>query len=135
MIKIWWSWLWWYFVAFPEFIWHSILRKQLQKACTVALGCMSAAILLVEATLLPSGVDLSLFSILIKAVGKQEVLVQVRIWTLYVNTCNRFSTSPVYQKTLLLVRMTIPILSLFNTCYLGLAIPQQQSLLVPRKLG
>jgi len=38
---------------------------------------MSAAILLAEATLLPS-VDLSLFSILIKAVGKQEVLVQVR---------------------------------------------------------
>lgn len=43
----------------------------------VVLGCMSAAILLAEATLLPSGVDLSLFSILIKAVGKQEVLVQV----------------------------------------------------------
>jgi len=39
---------------------------------------MSATILLAEATLLPSGVDLSLFSILIKAVGKQEVLVQVR---------------------------------------------------------
>jgi hypothetical protein len=49
---------------------------------------MSAAILLAEATLLPSGVDLSLFSILIKAVGKQEVLVQVRNQTLYVNTYN-----------------------------------------------
>jgi hypothetical protein len=45
---------------------------------------MSAAILLAEATLLPS-VDLSLFSILIKAVGKQEVLVQVRNWTLHLN--------------------------------------------------
>lgn len=43
------------------------------------LGCMSAAILLAEATILPSGVDLSLFSILINAVGKQEVLVQVNI--------------------------------------------------------
>ncbi|CAD6253104.1 unnamed protein product [Miscanthus lutarioriparius] len=61
-----------------EFIWRCILRKQLQKAFAVILGCMSAAILLAEATLLPSGVDLSLFSILIKAVGKQEVLVQVR---------------------------------------------------------
>ena len=67
-----------YFVAFPEFIWRCIPRKQLQKAFAVILGCMSAAILLAEATLLPSGVDLSLFSILIKAVGKQEVLVQVR---------------------------------------------------------
>jgi hypothetical protein len=68
-----------YIVTFPEFIWCCILRKQLQKAFAVILGCMSAAILLAEATLLPSGVDLSLFSILIKAVGKQEVLVQVRI--------------------------------------------------------
>ncbi|GJN22342.1 hypothetical protein PR202_gb09897 [Eleusine coracana subsp. coracana] len=65
-----------YFVAFPEFIWRCILRKQLQKAFAIILGCMSAAILLAEATLLPSGVDLSLFSILIKAVGRQEVLVQ-----------------------------------------------------------
>ena len=37
---------------------------------------MSAAILLAEATLL-TGVDLSLFSILINSVGKQEVFVQV----------------------------------------------------------
>ena len=54
------------------------MRKQLQKALAVILGCMSAAILLAEATLLPSGVDLSLFSILVKSVGKREVLVQVR---------------------------------------------------------
>uniref|UniRef100_A0A0D9VLA3 LMBR1-like membrane protein n=1 Tax=Leersia perrieri TaxID=77586 RepID=A0A0D9VLA3_9ORYZ len=60
-----------------EFIWRCILRKQLQKGFAIILGCMSAAILLAEATLLPSGVDLSLFSILIKSVGKQEVLVQV----------------------------------------------------------
>ena len=73
-----------FFFAFPEFIWRCILRKQLQKAFAVILGCMSAAILLAEATLLPS-VDLSLFSILIKAVGKQEVLVQVRNWTLHLN--------------------------------------------------
>lgn len=49
----------------------------MEKASAVILGCMSAAILLAEATLLPRGVDLSLFSILIKSVGDQEVLVQV----------------------------------------------------------
>ncbi|GER42821.1 LMBR1 domain-containing protein-like protein [Striga asiatica] len=38
---------------------------------------MSVAILLAEATLLTNGVDLSLFSILIKSVGPEEVLVQV----------------------------------------------------------
>ncbi|KAF5943642.1 hypothetical protein HYC85_017719 [Camellia sinensis] len=60
-----------------ELVWRCILRKQLQTVFSVILGCMSAAILLAEATILPSGVDLSLFSILIKAVGKEEVLVQV----------------------------------------------------------
>ncbi|MCD7448002.1 hypothetical protein HAX54_036822 [Datura stramonium] len=40
-------------------------------------GCMSASILLAEATILPSGVDLSLFSILINAMKKDEMLVQV----------------------------------------------------------
>jgi hypothetical protein len=58
-------------------MWRCILRKQLQKLLAIILGCMSAAILLAEATILPSGVDLSLFSILINAVGRQEVLVQV----------------------------------------------------------
>lgn len=46
----------------------------------VILGCMSFAILLAEATILPSGVDLSLFSILVHAAGQQEVLVQVIIF-------------------------------------------------------
>lgn len=54
-----------------------MLRKQLEKLLAIILGCMSAAILLAEATILPSGVDLSLFSILINAVGNQEMLVQV----------------------------------------------------------
>lgn len=45
----------------------------------IVLGCMSVAILLAEATILPSGVDLSLFSILINAVHNQEVLVQVNL--------------------------------------------------------
>ncbi|XP_066319589.1 uncharacterized protein [Miscanthus floridulus] len=76
-----------------EFIWRCILRKQLQKAFAVILCCMSAAILLAEATLLPSGVDLSLFSILIKAVGKQEVLVQVAAFVplMYMCICTYYS--------------------------------------------
>lgn len=65
------------FLPFAEFVWRCILRKQLEKLLAALLGVMSAAILLAEATLLPRGVDLSLFSILIKSVGKQEVLVQV----------------------------------------------------------
>ncbi|AQK56416.1 LMBR1-like conserved region family protein [Zea mays] len=75
-----------------EFIWQCILRKQLQKAFAVILGCMSAAILLAEATLLPS-VDLSLFSILIKVVGKQEVLVQVAAFVplMYMFICTYYS--------------------------------------------
>lgn len=65
-----------------ELVWRCILRKQLEKLLAIILGCMSVAILLAEATLLPSGVDLSLFSILINAVGKEEVLVQV-LFVLY----------------------------------------------------
>jgi len=61
---------------FAEFLWKCILRKQVEKGLAVILGIMSVAILLAEATLLPS-IDLSLFSILIKSVGTQEVLVQV----------------------------------------------------------
>ncbi|MBA0682879.1 hypothetical protein Goari_024567, partial [Gossypium aridum] len=59
-----------------EFIWRCVVRKQLEKLLAIILGCISAAILLAEATILPSGVDLSLFSILINSVGKQEMLVQ-----------------------------------------------------------
>lgn len=51
--------------------------KYVEKFLAVIFGCMSVAILLAEATLLPSGLDLSLFSIMIKSVGKEEVLVQV----------------------------------------------------------
>ncbi|GAU19138.1 hypothetical protein TSUD_79610 [Trifolium subterraneum] len=58
-----------------EFFWRCILRKHVEKGLAVLLGIMSVAILLAEATLLPS-VDLSLFSILIKSVGTKEMLVQ-----------------------------------------------------------
>ncbi|KAL3630512.1 hypothetical protein CASFOL_023496 [Castilleja foliolosa] len=65
------------FLDMAELVWRCILQKQLEKILSVILGCMSAAILLAEATLLTNGVDLSLFSILIKSVGHEEVLVQV----------------------------------------------------------
>ena len=65
-------------LTFSEFIWRCLLKEQLMRVLSVILGCISASILLAEATLLPSDVDLSLFSNLINAVGKQEVLVQVR---------------------------------------------------------
>ncbi|EPS72902.1 hypothetical protein M569_01845, partial [Genlisea aurea] len=65
------------FLDIAEFLWRCILQNQLRKVLAILLGCISAAILLAEATLLTSGVDLSLFSILIKSVGKEEVLVQI----------------------------------------------------------
>ncbi|KAJ7945435.1 LMBR1 domain-containing protein 2-like A [Quillaja saponaria] len=75
-----------------EFLWSCILRKQLQKVLAVILGIMSVAILLAEATLLPS-VDLSLFSILIKSVGNEEVLVQVFAFVplMYMCVCTYYS--------------------------------------------
>ncbi|KAK7247392.1 hypothetical protein RIF29_42275 [Crotalaria pallida] len=75
-----------------EFLWRCILRKQVQKGLAIILGIMSAAILLAEATLLPS-VDLSLFSILIKSVGTQEVLVQVLAFVplMYMCICTYYS--------------------------------------------
>lgn len=44
----------------------------------IVLGCMTAAILVAEATIMSNDVDLSLFSILINNVGKHELLVQVK---------------------------------------------------------
>ncbi|XVF67247.1 hypothetical protein PTKIN_Ptkin10aG0105300 [Pterospermum kingtungense] len=76
-----------------EFIWRCVLRKELEKLFAIILGCMSAAILLAEATILPSGVDLSLFSILINSVGKQEMLVQVAAFIplMYMCVCTYYS--------------------------------------------
>uniref|UniRef100_A0A0D6QV51 LMBR1-like membrane protein n=1 Tax=Araucaria cunninghamii TaxID=56994 RepID=A0A0D6QV51_ARACU len=76
-----------------EWVWRCVLRQQLEKVLAVLLGCMSTAILLAEATLLPSGVDLSLFSIIIKAVGKQEMLVQVTAFVplMYMCICTYYS--------------------------------------------
>ncbi|XP_075510389.1 uncharacterized protein LOC142546518 [Primulina tabacum] len=76
-----------------EFVWQCILRKHLKKVFAVVLGCMSAAILLAEATMLTSGVDLSLFSVLIKSVGNEEVLVQVCAFVplMYMCVCTYYS--------------------------------------------
>ncbi|KAI4345274.1 hypothetical protein L6164_012411 [Bauhinia variegata] len=75
-----------------EFFWRCILRKQVEKGLAVILGIMSAAILLAEATLLPS-VDLSLFSILINSVGTQEMVVQVFAFVplMYMCVCTYYS--------------------------------------------
>ncbi|KAL2254441.1 UNVERIFIED_CONTAM: LMBR1 domain-containing protein 2 A [Sesamum indicum] len=76
-----------------ELLWRCILRKQLEKLLAIILGCMSAAILLAEATILPSEVDLSLFSILINIVAKHEMLVQVTalIPLMYMCVCTYYS--------------------------------------------
>ncbi|KAJ4953272.1 hypothetical protein NE237_030104 [Protea cynaroides] len=76
-----------------ELVWRCILRKQLEKLLAIILGCMSAAILLAEATILPNGFDLSLFSILINAVAKQEVLVQIIAFVplMYMCVCTYYS--------------------------------------------
>lgn len=54
---------------------------------------MSAAILLAEATLLPSGVDLSLFSILVNSVKSEEVFVQLFAFVplMYMCICTYYS--------------------------------------------
>ncbi|XP_061365807.1 uncharacterized protein LOC133309080 [Gastrolobium bilobum] len=75
-----------------EFFWRCVLRKQVEKGLAIILGIMSVAILLAEATLLPS-VDLSLFSILIKSVGTREVLVQAFAFVplMYMCICTYYS--------------------------------------------
>lgn len=75
-----------------ELLWRCILRKQLQRLLAIILGGMSIAILLAEATLLPR-VDLSLFSILIKSVGRQELFVQVFAFIplMYMCICTYYS--------------------------------------------
>ncbi|CAI9780903.1 unnamed protein product [Fraxinus pennsylvanica] len=76
-----------------ELVWRCILWKQLKKVFAVILGCMSVAILLAEATLLLGGVDLSLFSILVKSVGNEEVVVQVFAFVplMYMCVCTYYS--------------------------------------------
>lgn len=75
-----------------EFFWKCVLRKQVEKGMAVLLGIMSVAILLAEATLLPS-IDLSLFSILIKSVRTQELLVQAFAFVplMYMCICTYYS--------------------------------------------
>ncbi|XP_012572400.1 uncharacterized protein [Cicer arietinum] len=76
-----------------EFLWRCILKKLLEKSLAVILGFMSFAILLAEATILPNGVDLSLFSILVHAAGQQEMLVQLAAFVplMYMCVCTYYS--------------------------------------------
>ncbi|KAK1418278.1 hypothetical protein QVD17_27421 [Tagetes erecta] len=76
-----------------ELVWRCILRKQLKKLLAIILGCLTAAILLAEATILPRGVDFSLFSVLINAVQTNGVLVQVVsfIPLMYMCVCTYYS--------------------------------------------
>nr|XP_043619537.1 LMBR1 domain-containing protein 2 homolog A-like isoform X2 [Erigeron canadensis] len=76
-----------------ELVWRCILSKQLKKFSAIMLGCLTAAILLAEATILPNGVDFSLFSILINAIATNEVLVQVVgfIPLIYMCVCTYYS--------------------------------------------
>ncbi|KFK28211.1 hypothetical protein AALP_AA8G487000 [Arabis alpina] len=70
-----------------EFVWRCILKKQIQIGLAIATGIMSAAILLAEATLLLSKLDLSLFSILISSVKSDELLVQAFAFVPLVYMC------------------------------------------------
>ncbi|KAK7400342.1 hypothetical protein VNO78_11548 [Psophocarpus tetragonolobus] len=76
-----------------EFLWRCILWKQLEKSLAIVLGCMSFAILVAEATILTSGVDLSIFSILVHVAGQQEVLVQLAAFVplMYMCICTYYS--------------------------------------------
>ncbi|XP_023750686.2 uncharacterized protein LOC111899037 isoform X1 [Lactuca sativa] len=76
-----------------ELVWRCILRKQLQKLLAIILGCLTAAILVAEATILPKGVDFSLFSFLINAAKTNGVLVQVVsfIPLMYMCVCTYYS--------------------------------------------
>ncbi|XP_076913225.1 uncharacterized protein LOC143571772 [Bidens hawaiensis] len=76
-----------------ELIWRCIIWRQFKKLFAILLGCMSAAILLAEATLLPIGVDLSVFSILINSLATQEMLVQVVAFVplMYMCICSYYS--------------------------------------------
>ncbi|KAL0721500.1 hypothetical protein Bca4012_036099 [Brassica carinata] len=70
-----------------EFIWRCVLKKQIQMVLAIVTGIMSAAILLAEATLLLSKLDLSLFSILIRFVKSDELLVQAFAFVPLVYMC------------------------------------------------
>ncbi|KAH0923087.1 hypothetical protein HID58_023105 [Brassica napus] len=70
-----------------EFIWRCLLKKHIQMMLAIVTGIMSAAILLAEATLLLSKLDLSLFSILIRFVKSDELLVQAFAFVPLVYMC------------------------------------------------
>lgn len=82
-----------HYLDMGEWLWHCIVKQFLRRALAIMLGIMSFALLFAEATLLPNGVDLSLFSLLIKALEKQEILVQTVAFIplMYMCACTYFS--------------------------------------------
>ncbi|KAJ7552379.1 hypothetical protein O6H91_06G052900 [Diphasiastrum complanatum] len=76
-----------------EWVWRCIIRQQILRVFAVLLGTMTVAVLIAEATLLPSGVDLSLFSVLINSARYREILVQVLAFLplVYMCACTYFS--------------------------------------------
>lgn len=59
-----------------EYVWCSQLKQYVVKISAIFLGTMSLAIVMAEATLMVEA-DLSLLSLLLRAVGNSEILVQV----------------------------------------------------------
>lgn len=104
---------------FVELIWRCIVWRQLKRLFAILLGCMSAAILLAEATLLPSGVDLSVFSLLINSLATQEMLVQVLLFPFYISVKifpNFLLLSFVTRNVLVLNHMFINFLWIVGCC-------------------
>ncbi|MCO5596987.1 hypothetical protein L7F22_051059 [Adiantum nelumboides] len=81
------------YIDMAEWFWRCSLNQLLQRALAITLGAMSSALLFAEATLLPNKVDLSLFSLLIKALDQQEILVQTVAFIplMYMCACTYFS--------------------------------------------
>ncbi|KAH7430833.1 hypothetical protein KP509_08G016900 [Ceratopteris richardii] len=81
------------YVEIGEWFWRCYFKPLFQRALALTLGLMSFALLFAEATLLPNKVDLSLFSLLIKALGQQEILVQTVAFIplVYMCACTYFS--------------------------------------------
>eukprot|EP00850_Spirogloea_muscicola_P000577 SM000002S05657 [mRNA] locus=s2:1440309:1445495:+ [translate_table: standard] len=84
------------FLDVAEWWWRCIFKQQIVRACAIVLGFMSFAVIFAEATILAGSthvIDLSLFSILIKAAGGQEELVQLLTFLplVYICVCTYYS--------------------------------------------
>nr|PNR62243.1 hypothetical protein PHYPA_000667 [Physcomitrium patens] len=80
------------FLDRAEYVWCSQLKQYVVKISAIFLGTMSLAIVMAEATLMVEA-DLSLLSLLLRAVGNSEILVQVVAFVplAYMCVCTYFS--------------------------------------------